>query len=313
MREVNGEGPAFRAGIRAAQAGVLVNAALAGAKLVAGIVGNSYALVADAVESAADVVGSFVVWGGLAVAARPADEDHPYGHGRAEALAAAAVSVLLAAAAIEIAAEAIRGIRTPHTAPAPWTLLVLVAVVAIKAVLARRVHRVGVGTGSGAVRADAWHHVSDALTSAAAFVGISAALLGTRLGGGPAWVAADDWAALLASGVILYNAGTLFVPALDDLMDRMPGGEVLDPVRRTALSVPGVLGIEKLIARKAGLTYRVTIHVEADPGMSLHDAHALGGRVRSTIEREVPAVGHVLVHMEPHGEPPAPWVTGPDA
>lgn len=286
-------------GIRAAQAGLLANAALAAVKLVAGIVGNSYALVADAVESMADVVGSIIVWRGLSVAALPADEDHPFGHGKAEAIAAAAVSVLLFGAAAGVAYEAAEEIRTPHHPPAPWTLLVLVLVMIAKWTLARRVDAVGADIGSTAVRADAWHHLSDAITSAAAFVGIAVALVGTRLYGGARWASADDWAALVAAGVIAYNGWRLMQPALHDLMDRMPGEDIVSQVREAAGAVPGVLGTEKLHIRKVGLGYRVIIHVLADGSMSLDEGHALGHRVQDAIRGAVPLVQTVLVHMEP--------------
>ena len=287
-------------GIAVVKAGALANAALAGAKLVAGLVGHSGALVADAVESAADVMGSLLVWGGLRVATRPADDDHPYGHGKAEALAGAAVALMLLAAALGIAFEAVRQIRTPHEFPAPWTLGVLVAVLLVKGWLARRVRAVGADLGSTAVQADAGHHLSDAITSGAAFVGISVALVGQRvLHGGIAWAAADDWAALLAAAVIAYNGAHLLRPALDDLMDRTPGADVLGPMRRAAEALPGVRAVETLHARKVGLGYRVTVHVHADPRMSLVDAHALGGHVKAAIQAAVPRAASVLVHMEP--------------
>lgn len=286
--------------MRVAQAGLIINAGLAAAKLVAGIAGNAYVLVADAVESTADLLGSIVVWGGLRVSARPADDDHPYGHGKAEALAGSVVAVMMLAAAVGIAIEAVRHIRTPHVPPAPWTLAVLVVVVIVKWLLARRVEAVGADIGSTAVRADAWHHLSDAITSAAAFVGIAVALWGSRTGRGHAWAAADDWAALVAAGIIAYNATTLLRRAVDDLMDRMPGDEVTAPVRRIAQGVGGVLAIEKLYVRKAGLGYRVTIHVQADPKMTLDDAHALGHRVQDAIHDGEPRVTAVLVHMEPY-------------
>jgi cation diffusion facilitator family transporter len=287
-------------GIRAAQTGMLINAGLAGIKLAAGIVGNTYALVADAVESAADVFASLLVWGGLAVAAQPADEDHPYGHGKAEALAAAAVSFMLLGAAAGIAIQAVKEIRTPHRVPEPWTLAVLVGVMIVKWTLARRVHAVGDETGSTAVKADAVHHLSDAITSGAAFVGIALALVGSRVWGGSGWESADDWAALVASGVIAFNGISMARAAIHDLMDRMPGEDVVAPIRAAALAVPGVMAIEKLHVRKAGMAYRVTLHVQADPTMTLEDAHALGGRVKSAICRAAPRVNYVLVHMEPY-------------
>jgi len=289
-------------GIRSVQLGLVVNAVLALIKLFAGILGNTYALIADAVESTADIFASMIVWGGLRVASRDPDNEYPFGYGKAEALAAFTVALMLLVAGIFIAAEAIREIRTPHLTPAPWTLIVLVAVMAVKWWLSRRVHAVGSDIGSIAVKADAWHHMSDAITSAAAFVGISIAVLGARYAGGSGWESADDWAALLASGIIAFNGVAMLRPALHDLMDRAPGSEVLEPVRQAAESVPGVLATEKLYARKTGTVYRVTIHVQTDPMMPLRDAHVLGGKVKSAIRAAVPRVQSVLVHMEPFGE-----------
>jgi cation diffusion facilitator family transporter len=273
---------------------MLVNAFLAIVKLIAGLVGNTYALVADAVESTADIFASLIVWGGLRVASRDPDEDYPFGYGKAESVAAAVVSMMLIAAAVGIAFEAIREIRTPHKTPAPWTLLVLVGVLVIKYAMFRRTRAISEEAHSTAARADAWHHASDAVTSAAAFIGISIALWG-----GPGWEQADDWAALFAAVVISYNGALLARPAINDLMDRMPGSDIIEPVRLAAGEVPNVRAVEKLSARKAGMVYYVDIHVQADPSMTLHEAHELSGAVKSAIRARVPKVAGVLVHMEP--------------
>lgn len=285
---------ASQRGIRATQLAILINACLAITKLVAGVVGNTYALVADAVESTADIFSSTIVWGGLRVASRDPDDAYPFGYGKAEPLAASVVSLMLLGAAVGIALQAVREIRTPHLSPAPWTLGVLIGVVLVKWTLSRRVRAVGTDIGSIAVKADAWHHMSDAVTSAAAFVGISIALWG-----GPGWESADDWAALLASGVIALNGVGMLRPALHDLMDRMPGPEVVVPVREAAESVPGVLATEKLALRRSGIGFRVTIHVQTDPEMPLREAHVLSGKVKGAIRAAVPQVQSVLVHMEP--------------
>lgn len=292
---------ALQRGIRSAQIGLAVNALLALAKLIAGILGNTYALIADAVESLVDIFSSVVVWGGLRVASRDPDEAYPFGYGKAEALAAFVVALMLSFAAIFIASEAIREIRRPHLTPAPWTLIVLVAVVLVKWLLSRSVHAVGHDIGSTAVKADAWHHLSDAITSAAAFIGIAIALLGARYAGGSSWESADDWAALLAALIIGFNGVRMMQPALHDLMDRSPGSEFLERVRRAAEGVEGVLATEKLFIRKTGTSYRVTIHVHAEPLMSLRDAHVIGGKVKGAIRAAVPQVQSVLVHMEPFG------------
>ena len=281
--------------MRAAQVGMLVNLILAIIKLIAGIVGHAYALVADAVESTADIFSSIVVYGGLRIAAQPADDDHPYGHGRAEALAGALVAVMLVAAAVGIAIEAVREIRTPHHVPKAWTLAVLVGVIVIKQALASKVLRIGSEIGSTAVIADAKHHRSDVITSTAAFIGISIAVIG-----GPGWEQADDWAALVASLVIAYNGVKMIRPAIDDLMDRVPEADVVQRIATAATSVPEVRAIEKLKVRKVGLQYAVDLHVQADSHMSLHDAHIVSGKVKGAIRAAMPAVDGVLIHMEPY-------------
>ncbi|MBP2646884.1 MAG: cobalt-zinc-cadmium resistance protein [Gemmatimonadetes bacterium] len=281
-------------GLRLAQAGMLLNTVLAIVKVLAGLIGHSYALIADGIESVADIFGSLIVWSGLRVARRSADDHYPFGYGKAEALAAAAVGLMLLGAAIGISIEAIREIMIPHHAPAPFTLAVLVCVVLIKELFFRRVSRAAVSSGSTAVQADAWHHRSDAITSLAAFIGISIALIG-----GPGWEQSDDWAALLAACVIVYNGVKVMRPALGELMDRAPGGALLIRVERAAHSVTGVLATEKLKMRRAGTAYYVDIHVQADPVLSLHEAHILSGMVKGAIRREVPEVSGVLIHMEP--------------
>lgn len=281
-------------GIQTAQLGLLVNTGLALVKFVAGILGNSYALVADAVESTSDILSSAVVWGGLRIASREADDEFPFGYGKAEALAGAVVALMLLAASAGISIEAIREIRTPHHAPAPFTLVVLVAVVLVKETLFRRVFRVGDEEGSTAVKADAWHHRSDAITSVAAFIGISVALWK-----GEGWESADDWAALVAALVIAINALLLLRPAVFDLMDRAPEPDIVERVRLAALAVPDVMAIEKLKVRRAGTGLYVDLHVQSDPNLSLHAAHIVSGKVKSAIRGSVGRVHGVLIHMEP--------------
>jgi len=275
--------------------GLLVNIVLVVAKLLAGIAGHSYALIADAIESSTDTFSSLVVWGGLRITTRRADAEYPYGYGRAESLAAAVVSLMLLGAAMGIAVAAVGEIITPHHMPAPFTLIVIAIVVLVKEVLFRGVLRVADETGSTAVKADAWHHRSDAITSAAAFVGISIALRG-----GPGWEAADDWASLVAAVVIALNGLRLLRPAIQDLMDRMPERSVIDQIEISAKSVDGVRAIEKVRVRRLGIEYYVDLHVQADPALSLRDAHILSGKVKGAIRAAVPRVVGVLIHMEPY-------------
>jgi len=285
-------------GVRFARLGAAVNALLVAIKITAGLLGNSYALVADGVESATDVFASIIVWRGISISGRSADEQFHFGYGKAETIAAAIVSMMLLAAAAGIAVQAVREIFNPHEGPAAFTLVVLIGVIAVKETLFRRVRVVGGEVGSRALETDAWHHRSDALTSAAAFIGISLALIG-----GPSWAPADDWAALFASGIIAFNGTRLLRPAVADLMDRAPPPNVLERIRQLAGAVDGVLAIEKIQARRAGMGYLVAIHVQAMPELTLREAHNLGGRVRSAI-RSDPRLLDAFVHMEPFEGPP---------
>jgi cation diffusion facilitator family transporter len=281
--------------IRWAQAGLLTNAVLVLVKFIAGIVGHANALVADAVESSADIFSSLIVWMGLSIAARPADEDHPFGHGKAEPIAAAVVSLMLLGAAVGISVIAIREIMTPHHLPAPFTLFVAAGVIITKEILYRRVSKVGREVGSTVVAADAWHHRADAMTSLAAFIGISIALLG-----GPGWEAADDWAALVAALVIAVNGLRTLKPAISGLMDEAPDSTLKERAIRAASEVEGVESVENLNVRSAGLGFYVDLHVKADGEMSLDAAHEIAAKVKYAILEAIPSCVSVLVHMEPH-------------
>jgi len=267
---------------------------LASVKIVAGVVGHAYVLIADGMESALDVAGSIVLWGGLTVAARPPDRTHPYGHGKAEPIAALVVAICVLAAAIGLAIESVREILTPHHRPAPFTLAVLVVVVVIKEFLFRYVNRIGRDLESTAVQTDAWHHRSDALTSAAAFIGISLALLG-----GERWRSADDWAALFACAVIAANGVRLALPAFQEIMDTAPTGKIVGSILAVANSVPGVVEVEKCYARKMGLDYYVDLHVGVDGNISVHEGHDIAHRVKSAIQQSDSRIADVLVHVEP--------------
>jgi cation diffusion facilitator family transporter len=284
-----------RRSIRWAQAGLLTNAGLVFVKLFSGIIGHSNALIADAVESSADIFSSLIVWMGLSIAARPADEDHPYGHGKAEPLAAAVVSLMLLGAAVGISIIAIRDIMTPHHLPAPFTLFVAAGVITVKEILYRRVARVGKEVGGTAIVADAWHHRADAISSLAAFIGISIALIGGR-----GWEAADDWAALVAALVVAVNGVRTLRPAISGLMDEAPDRSVKERVLQAANEVEGVRSIENLNVRGSGLGFYVDVHVKADSTLSLEEAHEIAAKVKYAILNAVPSVVGVLVHMEPY-------------
>jgi cation diffusion facilitator family transporter len=282
--------------LRATFIGMVTNALLSAAKLAAGILGHSQALIADAVESFADVFSSLIVWRGVVVAAAPADEDHPYGHGKAEPLAAAVVSAMLLLAAILITVHSLHGIIEPRVAPSPWTLIILVLVIVVKETLFRFVLREGTHVESSAVQTDAWHHRSDAITSVAAFIGITISLIG-----GKGYQTADNWAALAAACVIAWNGLRLLRPALNDLMDRSPDRKIIERMKQIAAAIPGVAGVEKCFVRKMGYQLYADMHVEVDPQMTVLRSHEIAHEVKDKIRNAMPAVNDVLVHIEPLG------------
>jgi cation diffusion facilitator family transporter len=283
----------LESGAQLALAGMGLNAILCAAKIAAGVLGHSFALVADGFESLLDIIASLLIWGGLKYAARPPDANHPYGHGKAEPVAAILGSVLILGAGATLAVESIRAIHLPRPAPSPYTLALLVLVVIVKEVHSRRVRKVARETHSMAMEADALHHRTDAITSAAALVGITVSLAGQP--------SADNWAALFACAIIGYNGLLIFWPSVSDLMDTAPPKNIQEQVRNASLQVEGVTETEQCRVRKMGLEYYVDLHVKVDGGMSVTDGHGIAHRVKDAVRQAVPEVADVLVHIEPAG------------
>jgi cation diffusion facilitator family transporter len=284
----------LQTGARLALIGLVVNVAFAIIKITSGVFGNSYALIADGIESTLDVAGSLVIWGGLRFAARPPDETHPYGHGKAEPLAAIFVALGVLGGAMIVAVESVRTVFTPAQAPAAFTLGVLVVVVIMKETLYRYVVRFGRSINSVALETDAWHHRADVLTSVAAFIGISIALIGGEL-----WHSADHWAAMFVCLVIATIGVRLLGPALYDILDTAPRGGITESVRAAAASVPGVQDIDKCLIRKMGLDFYVDLHVEVDGNISVREGHHIAHEVKRAIQQTDSRIADVLVHIEP--------------
>ncbi len=282
--------------IQTAYFSIFGNLSLALIKGIAGFFGNSYALIADAIESTTDVFSSLLVLFGLKYARRPADENHPYGHGKIEPLITFLVVAFLVTSATIIAYESIQNIQTPHKAPKSWTLLVLAGIIIWKEASFRIVMKRSMETNSSSLKADAWHNRSDAITSVMAFIGISIALL---LGEG--YETADDWAALFASAFILYNSYLIFRPALGEIMDEHLYDDLLEEIRQEATQVAGILGTEKCFIRKAGMKYHVDLHAIVDGNISVKEGHDLSHRLKDHLRKELPSLGHVLIHIEPEG------------
>ena len=273
---------------------LISNAGLAIAKFVTGILGHSDALIADAIESTSDVFASFLVLLGLNYSTKPADDNHPYGHGKAEALTTFAVVGFLLISATVIAIESIRHLSEPQEKPKFFTLYVLAAIILIKEISFQYVRKKGIETNSSSLKADAWHHRSDAISSIIAFVGISLTFLF-----GKGFEKADDWAALIASGFIVYNAFIIFRPALGEIMDEHIHHDLIGDIRRYSVEVSGVVDTEKCLVRKAGMVYIVDLHIEVHGSLSVFDGHEIAHQLKDHLMQRLPSIADVHIHVEP--------------
>jgi cation diffusion facilitator family transporter len=281
--------------IRTTYLSITGNIALATIKWLAGYFGNSYALIADAIESTSDIFSSFLVLFGLKYSSKPADKDHPYGHGKAEPLITFLVVGFLITSATVIAYESIQNIRTPHQMPKPFTLYILGLIIIWKEISYRIVVKKSKETNSSSLKAEAWHHRSDAITSVMAFIGISTALVL-----GPGYESADDWAALFASTFILYNSYLIFRPALGETMDENLHDELDTEIRQISKNVDGVIDIEKCNIRKSGMKFHIDLHAIVAADITVKKGHAIAHQLKDKLLHDIPELADVLIHIEPN-------------
>jgi cation diffusion facilitator family transporter len=270
------------------------NVLLAIIKAVAGVLGHSYALIADAIESTTDIFASFLVLLGLKYANRPADDNHPYGHGKIEPLITFIVVAFLVTSATIIGYKSIINIQTPHKTPKGWTLIVLGLIIIWKEISYQIVKKKSNETDSTSLKAEAWHHRSDAITSLTAFIGI---LISVVFGKG--YETADDWAALVASGFILYNSYLIFRPALGEIMDEHLYDDLMAEIRNVSMTVEGIKSTEKCFIRKTGMIYHIDLHARVDGNLSVREGHTISHHLKDAIREQIPNIGHVLIHIEP--------------
>jgi len=280
--------------VKAIYFSIIGSASLAVIKWLVGIFGNSYALIADAIESTTDIFSSILVLFGLKYSSRPADKNHPYGHGRAEPLVTFLVVGFLVVSSSIITYQSIQNIKTPHHMPEAWTLIFLLGIITWKEISYRFVLKKSKETGSSSLKADAWHHRSDAITSVAAFIGISFALIF-----GKGYEQADDYAALFAAGFILYNSYLIFRPALGEIMDEHLYEDLEAEIRKISLEVDGILGTEKCLIRKTGMQYHVDLHATVDGNITVKKGHELAHELKNILQEKNSSIGNVLIHIEP--------------
>lgn len=274
--------------------GIVVSAVLALIKAFGGFFGNSYALIADAIESIADVFTSTMLWFGIKWSSKPPDKEHPYGHGKIEAVVSVGIAMALCVAAFIISKESIHHIITPHKTPKAYTLLILIVVILAKEGLYKFVLKTGTEIKSSVLKADAFHHRSDAITSAAAFIGITIAIVG-----GEGFEVADDWAALFASGIIVLNAYKISRPAIGELLDEALEHELNEEVKMIASSVAQVVFVEKCHTRKMGVMKHADLHIWVNKTLTVEEGHTIAHNVKNEIQSQLPQFTDIMIHIEP--------------
>lgn len=283
-------------GVRVAAVSIAVSGSLAIAKLTVGWLAGSTSVVADGVESTADVLTSSLLLFALWVAARPADENHPYGHGRFEILTGLGLGVILFLTGLVISYKSLLGIDTKHGPPASYAMWPLVASIFLKSGLSAYKFHHGKKLRSSALVADAWNDFVDILSGLTALVA-----LGLTLYDPSRFLAADHFGGAVVGVLVIILAIQVIRETSMQLMDTMPEAETIELVREVATSVPGALGVEKCYARKTGLRYHVDLHLEVDPSLSVREGHEIASRVRDRLKERLEWVADVLVHVEPQG------------
>lgn len=285
----------MRFGRRIAMGSIAASALLAAGNIIVGFLAGSTSVVAAGVEFVGDVIASTFVLVGMTLAAKPADDNHPYGHGRIEILAGLTVGIILAAGGVGICYRSLARAGELHTAPAAYSVWPLLGAIVIRGAMSTFKFRAGRNIGSVSLIADAWNDAVDILSALAALVA-----LGLTLFDPARYLAADHYGGFAVGLFVIYTGFRVLREASMDLIDTMPQSATIEAIRRAAAVVDGVRGTEKCYARKTGLKYHVELHVEVDPGMTVEASHAVATRVRSYIRQALPSIGDVVVHIEPY-------------
>ncbi len=273
---------------------ILASVVLAAGNISVGLLADSTSVVAAGAEFAGDVLASAAVLLGMTIAVKPADSNHPYGHGRFETLAGFVVGIILVFGGIGICWTSLQRVGEIHAPPSSFAVWPLLAAVVVRSVMATIKFRVGRRIRSASLIADGWNDAVDILS---AFIALSA--LGLTLYSPSQFLSADHYGGVAVGLVVIYTGMRVMRDASLDLADTMPADESLQEIRDVALSVPGVLDVEKCFARKAGLQYYVDLHIEVDPELTVRASHEIAGTVRTDLRRRLDWIADVLIHVEP--------------
>lgn len=282
-----------------AAAGIVASMVLSVVNIVVGLQASSRSVLATGIEFAGDVLASSLVLVSVIVASRPADDQHPYGHGRVETLSAFVLGMMLIIAGIGVSWTSLQGMAERHSAPGPLAIVALVCAIVVRATMATIKFRVGRRESSAALLADAWNDSVDIIAATTALVAVGLAMYHPR------FLAADHYGGFAVGVIVVITGVRVLRDASLELMDTMPALDKIEEIRRVAMTVDGVWGVDKTYARKTGFTYHVDLHIEVDPSLTVAASHQIAGHVRSLIRARLTWVADVLVHVEP-GERGAP-------
>lgn len=280
--------------LKASLFSIIGNTILALLKGTAGVIGHSYALIADAIESTTDIISSIIVMFGVQYALKKPNKLHPYGYGKIEPILTIMVGALLFTSGCIIAYHSIDNIYIPHKVPSAWTLYVVGPIIIWKEISFQWVMQKAKKTNSSSLKADAWHHRADAITSLSAFIGISISLFF-----GDKYANADDYAALFAAIFIFYNSYKLVRPAFDEILDKQIYNNITDEVTQIASTLPEIDSIEKCYVRKAGMFYFIDLHARIQKDITVEEGHIRAHHLKKVIEQKIPSVLEVMIHIEP--------------
>lgn len=286
--------------VTATWVGIIVNTLLTIMKAIGGILSGSKALIADALHSASDIVGSVVVLFAVKIAHRPPDKEHPYGHGKAENIASLIVAILLIIVGAEVSYSSIKIFfgETP-VPPGKLALIIIIISIVIKEALFHYKYRLGKKYNSTALITEAWHHRSDSLSSLAALVGIGAAILGAHFN--IQFLVYGDAIAGIAVSLIVIKVGySLAKESSLVIMEKVLDDKETEPYIQTACSIDGVRRVDMIHARTHGSYVVIDLKIGIDPNISIEVGHNIGKRVKQHLMKEHSEIEDVLVHLNPY-------------
>lgn len=275
-------------------AGIIINICISALKIGAGLIGNSQSVIADGVHSISDTSSDIVILFGIKYWTAPPDSKHPYGHQKIESLVTAVIGFMLLAAAFGIGYNAVASFRDPHLKPLKWFVIIgPVLSIVSKELLYRWTYRVGIKTNSPSVKANAWHHRSDAFSS----IPVLAAVLASSIN--PKLLFLDHLAAIIVTAFILKIAATIIFNSINELIDTGISRRELEEIYTVINKIENVEGVHAVRTRMIASSIYIDLHLEVNGELSVAEGHSVSEKVKQILIETNPGIIDVMVHIEP--------------